>query len=762
MKRSFRVLCATITALSLSSPSFAAVGTTVVNLSFEQSFEAPRWMYDRKAKVKGGPLIALMVEAKRALLNKDRGHCLAALQKSYTLGKSLGPWLAWNQLQCAQLKDKKGGLSLEALQQAVNKVDAQPSWLLSGPSASLLRASYVGALLALGEQQSKVDRRRAWKTIDRLQQVRGWLSAEERANVYRWAGELAFIEQNLPAAQDFLSRSLSEKENPELRERMESIRSTLLGKKAPAAPTPQLVKANEDLGISDQEKEIAARMNRAYDSQDYVSAIEDGVELIQKFPGSRRATEASDRILDIYLSVSSKTDEKFRHVRESVVREMLKVDAARLARWANNAYARGNYLDALNLGERSYVKYAGQPESTKILLLAGRAALACGEYDDANAHFELLLKQHGGTPEAAEATFRLGVLQFRNKRYPQAAAYFERLLAYGATAKDFEYRALYWQWRAQQKIDKDKAAPFAEPLVAKYPLSYYGLRAQAELSGGQINLKNDAVAVKTEFRFLESERLAWERLNILLKAGWFKEAEKELESLPAAQSTDERLLRAKLWAAALRYDFAVQNINKALDDNPSLQQISVLKVVFPMEYATWIDRESKNQNLDQNWIRSLIRQESTFRPDARSSSNALGVMQLLPATAQEVARDLRIKDFQVPDSLYDPDVNIRLGSTYLARMVRNFNGNIPLALAAYNAGPTRLRRWMAARKDFAQLDSLRSSAPEVEIWMDELPWEETSFYVKAILRNWLIYRMLDGSKVSLGDPIWVDAKAVAR
>ena len=763
MKKAFMSSLKGAICVSLLCPQamFASTGVTLVNVSLDQPFEAPRWMFDPKAKVRGGALIENMVAAKKALLAKDRTKCISALQKTYGPGKSLGPWLAWNHLQCALLKDKKGNLSAATLSSIVEKVDAQPRWLLSGPSSHSLRVSYVNALLALAELQSKSDRTAAWKTVNRLQQVRPWLTPEERANTYRWAGELAFVEQNLLAAQEFLMRSLSEKENSEIRVRVESIRSKILGNKAPPTAEKQGPTGNEDLGVSDEEKELFARMGRSIDSQDYVSGVEDAVDLIQKFPGSKRAAEATDRVLDIYLSVSNRTDKKFEHVHDSIMREMLKADATRMNRWAQNAYARGNYDDAKNLAEKAYTKYAGQPESTRALLLAGKSASAAGDYTDAQTNFERLLKQHAGTPEALEATFRLGILHFRAKKYPQASAYFERLLAM-SSARDYEYRALYWQWRSQQKIDPSKAKVYAEPLVTKYPLSYYGLRAKGELNGGILELPNSAVVVKTEFRFLETERLAWERLTMLLKAGWFKEAEKELESLPEAQSTEERLVRAKLWASTLRYDFAIQNVNKALDENPDLEQTSILKIVFPHEYGPWIARESKSVGLGEDWIRSLIRQESSFRPDAKSSSGALGVMQLLPSTGQELAKDFKIKDFVIPDSLYDPDINLKLGTNYLARMIHNFNGNVPLALAAYNAGPTRLRRWLSARKDLAGLDQDKTSAPEVELWIDELPWDETSFYVKAILRNWLVYRLLDGSKVTLADPIWVDPKAPVR
>ncbi|MBX3023176.1 MAG: transglycosylase SLT domain-containing protein [Bdellovibrionales bacterium] len=753
----------TCLALLLGVSTSWAAGVTTVSVSLDQAVEAPRWMFDSKAKVKGGALIINMVEAKKALIAKDRAKCLSAIQKSYALGKSLGPWLVWNQLQCASLRDKSGRASVDALRKAIAKLESQPTWLLYGPSVPQLRTAYTTALLALAEEQLKSDRRSAWTTLDKLQQVRSWLTLDERANTYRWAGELAFIEQNLGAAQDFLLRSLSEKDSAELRTRVESIRSSLLGKKKDAAEIA-VVKAAEksadDLGISEEEKEIATRMNRAFDSQDFLSAIEDGVKLIQKFPGSKRASEAGDRVLEIYLSLSNRSEEKFRHVRDSAVKEMLKADAGRMSRWALNAYAKGNYQDALSLAEKAYVKYDGHPDSTKVLLLAAKAAVAAGEYDDARADYDKLLLKHGGTAEAAEGTFRMGLLEFRLKRYAQAAAYFERVLALNQ-GKDFEYRALYWQWRAQQKVDAAKSAAFAAPLIEKYPLSYYGLRAKAELGGGALELPDGKITIKTDLRLLESERLAWERFNILLKAGWFKEAERELDSLPEPQSNEERLLRAKFWAATLRYDNAIMLMNKAFDENPQLLQSSVLKIVFPKEYSPYIAREAKATGLNEDLIRSLIRQESSFRPEVKSPANALGVMQLLPSTAAEIARDIRLKEYTT-DGLLLPETNIKLGSIYLSRLLKNFGGNMPLAVAAYNAGPTRLKRWLNARKDLSLLEAAPTSTPEAEVWIDELPWEETSHYVKSILRNLLIYRMLEGSKLSLSEPIWVDAKTVAR
>jgi soluble lytic murein transglycosylase len=206
-----------------------------------------------------------------------------------------------------------------------------------------------------------------------------------------------------------------------------------------------------------------------------------------------------------------------------------------------------------------------------------------------------------------------------------------------------------------------------------------------------------------------------------------------------------------------RYDLAMQIMNQVFENDPTLLQAPVLRIIFPEEYLASVSRESKSTGVAPEWIFSVIRQESSFRYDVKSPANAVGLMQLLPTTAAELAKDHRLKDYNA-DSLLDPEVNIKLGSIYLARLTKTFNGNFPLALAAYNTGQGRMRRWLSSRRDLGPLENSRTSAPEVEVWIDEMPWDETSFYVKAILRNWMIYRLLNGAKLSISEPIWVDAK----
>jgi soluble lytic murein transglycosylase len=723
-------------------------------------------MFDGKQQPKSGSkLVQVLVQAKKAELDKNGPGCVTLLGQAQALGKSISEWLDLAELRCALIPDKKGKFSEPSLMKATTKVQAHLSWLKKSAVNTQTRTLFAKALLQLEELELKTNRKSAWATIDKLEQVKDVLSSEEKARMYRGAGELAFVEQNLVAAADFISRSLLEKDAPDLRTKLESIRTSIIGKKKDdktektVLDQPPKQVSPVDLGVSAQEQGYYDRMTNGIASQDYVSAIEDGMSLITKFPGGMRAADATDKVLEIYLSIAANGDEKYRHLVQRVVRSMDAGDSGRLLKWGQAAYNRGYYLNALEFAEHAFEKFGGHPDSTRALLLAGKAALASGEYSTAEDHLEKLATRAAGSREANDALFRLGLMKYRRGKYSEAVAFFERVLALNPDG-DFEYRALYWEWRSLQKLKNERANEYVNRLLAKYPVTYYGLRAQAEKNNNVIEFTSPKEPLEVELRLLNSEKVAWEKFLILLQAGWFDEAQNELQNLPEPQTMQERLLRARLWALAFRYDRAIGLANRAWAAAPELVDVETLKWVYPHEFEAYVKNPTDKLKMDPRWIYSVMRQESSFQADARSSSNALGLMQLLPATAQQIADEFKIKPFKIPDSLNIPDLNIRIGSTYLYRLVTMFNGNFPLAIAAYNAGPARMRRWIAARKDLDGLEGKMTSNPDVEIWMDELPWEETSFYVKAILRNWMIYKVLDEGRLQVADPVWKSAGPV--
>ena len=157
---------------------------------------------------------------------------------------------------------------------------------------------------------------------------------------------------------------------------------------------------------------------------------------------------------------------------------------------------------------------------------------------------------------------------------------------------------------------------------------------------------------------------------------------------------------------------------------------------YPMPFREQVVARSGDIGLDPAYVYGLIRQESRFIMDARSTAGASGLMQLMPATAKWTAKKLGVA--YSPALLTDRDANIKLGTSYLKLVLDDFAGSQALAAAAYNAGPGRPRRW-------------REGPPtEAAIWAENIPFGETRDYVKKVLSNATVYAaLLNGAPPSL-------------
>jgi soluble lytic murein transglycosylase len=158
----------------------------------------------------------------------------------------------------------------------------------------------------------------------------------------------------------------------------------------------------------------------------------------------------------------------------------------------------------------------------------------------------------------------------------------------------------------------------------------------------------------------------------------------------------------------------------------------VQKVLFPVNYWPLIRRHAAERGLDPYLIAALVAQESTFDAGVRSSANAWGLMQVLPSTGRQLARSLKIRRFTTA-SLTNPDINVRLGTLYFQRLVKQFGG-AHYALASYNAGENRVGRWINERPPLPQ-----------DEFIDDIPYAETQNYVKRILGTAEDYRRLYGN-----------------
>ena len=158
---------------------------------------------------------------------------------------------------------------------------------------------------------------------------------------------------------------------------------------------------------------------------------------------------------------------------------------------------------------------------------------------------------------------------------------------------------------------------------------------------------------------------------------------------------------------------------------------------FPMPHRDAVVRRSQEIRLDPAYVYGLIRQESRFVTDARSHVGASGLMQVMPATARWTARKIGMANFSV-DKLNDRDTNIAIGTGYLKLVLDDFDGSMPLAAAAYNAGPGRSRTWR------------NGPVIDAAAWAENVPFTETRAYVKKVLANTTMYAaILTGQPQSL-------------
>ena len=186
-------------------------------------------------------------------------------------------------------------------------------------------------------------------------------------------------------------------------------------------------------------------------------------------------------------------------------------------------------------------------------------------------------------------------------------------------------------------------------------------------------------------------------------------------------------------------DLACQNEvwDRCINTSERTKAVIDLEQRFPMPYRDAVVKRSREINLDPAYVYGLIRQESRFIMDARSHVGASGLMQVMPATAKWTAKKIGLANF-TPDQITDRDTNIAIGTGYLKLVLDDFGGSMPLAAAAYNAGPGRPRAWR------------NGPTMEAAIWAENVPFTETRDYVKKVLANTTSYAaILSGQPQSL-------------
>jgi soluble lytic murein transglycosylase-like protein len=224
----------------------------------------------------------------------------------------------------------------------------------------------------------------------------------------------------------------------------------------------------------------------------------------------------------------------------------------------------------------------------------------------------------------------------------------------------------------------------------------------------------------------------------LINAGLYVPAAAEIEYAERTDGPSARLEATLAWLYNVQgaYRKGIVAMKRAYPQylTASGQQIpkAAQKIIFPIDYWLAIKKAAAARGLDPYLIAALINQESAFDAGVRSSANAYGLMQVVPQTGKQLARQLKIRRFSTA-RLTDPNINLQLGTLYFKNLLGQL-GNVCYVLASYNAGESKVVRWISQKRELSQ-----------DEWIDDLPYPETQSYVKKILSTAEDYRRLYGS-----------------
>ncbi|MBL7542548.1 MAG: transglycosylase SLT domain-containing protein [Bdellovibrionaceae bacterium] len=389
-------------------------------------------------------------------------------------------------------------------------------------------------------------------------------------------------------------------------------------------------------------------------------------------------------------------------------------------------------------------------------MMLGRCYEFIGDYRKAMEYFKIVVNYYPTSADFEEAIFRSGMVQMRMGEMPEAQKYFQRLVQldrdkYDITGRYWWLKTLQYNKDAREKEEKEKFAN-------DFPFSYYGLRIKAELNEGKIKPAKGIEMAKISWSLTGKNAQVWQRFIKLSELGWILEAQQEMQGFSWPQNPLKVFYIAMVLAKADLHPLTVKNVTPLLETYSEVRSIDAIKDIYPKSYVKLILKEKERYPLHEHLILSLIRQESSFGLKALSTSNAAGLMQMIQPTAMEVAERLKLK-IEFPDDLYRPEVNIPMGVFYIHQVIKELNQHVPLALAGYNAGPHKIKTFMNQRDVTKKIPEIVEDKefPGIEdLWIDELPWAETTAYVKSILRNALMYELIDKGEIQYRPDFWRD------
>jgi soluble lytic murein transglycosylase len=491
--------------------------------------------------------------------------------------------------------------------------------------------------------------------------------------------------------------------------------------------------------------------------------------LVLRYPHSKEAEDSIDALAQLGQPVST-VDAAYVHYRRNnnttarrLYNQVLTEDASAADRHVALFYLgalaerRGdadaaveNYTEAYNLQPAG--RLAAESLWWRGLTLEGMENLS-----EAQASYERLATQHGNSAYASEAGFRSGFLSYTAGRKDEARQRWTASMR--QTRGDGAARSAFWAGKAAAEAGDMSAsqAAYAEA-AGRDPAGYYGLRAAVVLAGQPMAPRSGPTTLQPappDWGAAEAwltgwagpeEAGAWQSLQSseewratleLVYAGWTRIAVDSFSAI-IARRADQPWLMYRIGRAL--NEGAMPNLGMVAAQHlvakapaGAFAPVAILRLAYPLPWSDLTQRFADQYGIDPLLAYAMMRQESAFNSVAGSSAGAYGLTQVIPSTAEEIARNLGRRDFRFSD-LSKPVVAIEFGAYYLGAMVKNQGGNVYRALAAYNGGGGSANRWARAA----------GSGSDVDRFYEEIDFSETKLYVRIVAENYAWYRYLYG------------------
>ena len=386
-------------------------------------------------------------------------------------------------------------------------------------------------------------------------------------------------------------------------------------------------------------------------------------------------------------------------------------------------------LDRQDLKERAlamYLELAGEGKKQEFaddaLIEAAGLKRGLGRYAEASRLFDQAARLSSESKAIAKSVWDSGWCRYLAGENPAASEIFKGLLA-DETQRE---KVLYWLGRALEKSGDSSAASYYRTLLDEFPAGFYATwyREQKGVKDTRESLGNrDALA---ELPLPPG----FDKARLLASLGMLEEARTEMAATRKknGEKKGQFPALARVYLEMRDYGSA---ISLFMQNRPVLWEKGTLPLWsagYPRAYSELVSQNAALNGLSEGLVYALIRAESGFAPAIKSGAGAIGLMQMMPSTAKQTAREKG--DFN-PQRLTVPEYNIRLGTKHLNDLMKGYNGDVVYMAAAYNAGSGALERW---KKSFKGL--------KMDEFIESIPYQETRDYVKKVYASAATYRQL--------------------